>query len=286
MKIRISLLGVVALSLAVLLFSPSFSLSAEPDDTIHFAIIFPGGPSPGGEGKQMIDQFIQHLADMASLDRDKIEGQYFNQISTAVDAIKNHNNTYILGSTGFFLAHRTDLKLVPLTTLSMGGTDTEKYYVIVKKGAYTDLNGLKGRKLSGNVLYEDERFINAIIFAGKVDISSHFTLMPTLRPLSALRKLRTNGVDAVLLNEMQYRALQSMALFKEIDTVFVSQPIPALGLMMTDTAVNNGVRDQVVTAVGQMCAIDEGRDVCRNFGLEGFNPIEKGRLSDVIRKYK
>ena len=139
--------------------------------------------------------------------------------------------------------------------------------------------------MSGNVLYEDERFINAIVFNGKINISSYFKLAPTLRPLSALRKLKTGEVDAVLVNEMQYRALQTMALFKEINTVFVSQPIPALGLMMTDTAVNNSIRDQVVKAIGKMCSLDEGRDVCRNFGLEGFNPIKEGQLSDVLRKY-
>ena len=286
MKIPYKFFAILGLCFAALLSSATVLPAAEPDETIHFAIIFPGGPSPGGEGKQMIDQFIQHLADMASLDRDNIEGQYFNQISTAVDTVKNYNNIYILGSTGFFLAHRADMKLVPLTTLSMGGTDTEKYYVIVKKGAYIDLDGLKGHTLSGNVLYEDVRFINRIIFNGKIDIDTYFKPTPTLRPLSALRKLNTGGVDAVLVNEMQYRALQTMPLFKEIDTVYISQPIPALGLMMNDTAVNNGIRDRVVTAVGQMCAIDEGRDICRNFGLEGFNPIKEGQLSDVLRKYK
>ena len=121
MKIRNSFPAAVGICFAALLFSASFSQASELDDTIHFAIIFPGGPSAGGEGKQMIDLFIQFLADMASLDRDKIVGQYFNQISTAVDAIKSCSNTYILGSTGFYLAHGKDMKLVPLTTLSMGG---------------------------------------------------------------------------------------------------------------------------------------------------------------------
>ena len=178
------------------------------------------------------------------------------------------------------------MKLVPLATVKLQGNDKEQFYCIVKKGSYSSLADLKGKVLAGNVLYEDKKFINAMIFNKELDVSSYFILKPTPRPLSAVRKLTQGQYDAVLLNHIQYHSLEKLDLFKKISVVHRSPKMPALGLMMVQTDRNASVKDKIVKAVTRMCSQEDTKAACKNFGIDGFAALEPGALNNEITKYE
>ncbi|HOD15230.1 MAG TPA: PhnD/SsuA/transferrin family substrate-binding protein [Spirochaetota bacterium] len=259
---------------------------ANSAEKISFTVIFLGGPDTGAEGEKIINQFISSLAKISGMKKDAFQGKYFNTIAEAKAYIQQNKNSYIMGSIGFFLAQRTFMNLVPLAVVKQQGSATEQYKLIIKKGAFKSLKQLKGKILAGNVLYEDKKFINKMIFDGKIDISSHFQLKPTSRPLSALRKLTSGEYAAVLINTRDYNSLKTLDLFPKIEILYSSPTMPALGLMMVNTKTNQAAQSKIINAVTRMCGQADTREVCKSFSIGGFEKIEAEILKDEITKYE
>ncbi len=255
-------------------------------EKINFAVIFLGGPDTGAEGEKIINQFMTSLTKLTSMKKDSLQGKYFNNIADAKTYIQLNKNSYIMGSIGFYLANKKAMNLSPLAAVKIDGDDKEQYILIVKKGSYKSLKQLKGKVLAGNVLYEDTKFINSLIFDNKLDISKHFQLKPSSRPLSAVRKLTSGQVDAVLLNHMQYNSLKNLDVFSKIEVLHQSPKMPALGLMMANTKTNKAAKDKIVNAVTRMCNQADTKEACKNFGIDGFNKLEAETLKNEITKYE
>lgn len=276
----------VAIVLACGILFASLHTPGQCAEKINFAVIFLGGPDTGPEGEKIINQFMASLTKLTGMKKDSIQGKYFNKIDEAKTYIKQNKNTYIMGSIGFYLANRKSMNLSPLAVVDIGGDDKEEFYLIVKKGTYKSLGQLKGKILAGNVLYEDKSFINTMIFDNKIDISKHFKLRPTNRPLSAVRKLDSGQYDAVLLTHMQYSSLKNLDIFNRITVIHKSSQMPALGLMMIDSKTNNTVKPKIVGAVTRMCNQQDTKGACKNFGIDGFNKLEAETLKHEITKYE
>ncbi|GAB4290150.1 MAG: hypothetical protein Kow0090_03170 [Myxococcota bacterium] len=276
------------LALVFVLFQLSLSASAETKSAaeIYFFIIYPGGPAPDKEGEKLVSQFIETVAEMTELDPKILRGEYFNETSKAVKFIEKNRDAYIMGSLAFFLSQRRNLSITPLATVKLTDSPDEQYYIIVQKGKYTSLEQLKGKTLSGNALYEDHRFINALIFDGKLDVNAYFSLKPTLRPLSAIRKVAKDELDAVLLDQVQYHSLQRLPLSEKVSVIYKSPPLPPLGFMMIETSKTKKYKDKISSAIVKMCDSEKGKAACRNFGLNGFEPLKTGALDDVVKKYE
>lgn len=253
---------------------------------VNFIILYPGGPDPGTEGKNMITQFLDVLTQRTSLKKSDVEGNYYNDVALAKADIKRNGNAYIMGSLGFYLANKTRCNLIPLSIVATDGKDTELYYIVVKKGSYSSLAELKGKTLSGNILYEDYKYIDLIIFNGQLNVAKYFKCKATPHPLTAVRRVTTGKIDAVLLNSMQYESLKKItSTFSKIQVVYTSQEVPRLGLMMADTPETQKVKDEIISALTALCDGESGKKVCDNFGISGFQKINPESLDEITKKF-
>lgn len=283
-SLRSSLMATVLVSAALL--ASGAQAAEKKNDSLGVVIVYLGGPDAGGEGKGLIDQLVVELAKATGLEPGALEGSYFTENAPAVTRLAANPDSFVLGSLGFFLSQRQSTKLVPLARLKSTLNGTERFHILVKKGRYKSLDELKGKQLWGSPLYEDARFIDRIVFSGKLKAAEHFDLKPTSRPLSAVRKLKNEKADAVLLNTVQYESLRRMPLFDELEQVFVSEPMPSLGLMMVDTPKTQAMRQKLVTTLLGLCGTPQGKSVCLNFGITGFDPIEEAVLQPVIAQFE
>jgi hypothetical protein len=256
------------------------------EDKISFAVLFLGGPDTGAEGEKIITQFMNSLSKLSGMKKDSLQGKYFNTVDAAKAYIQQHKDSYIMGSIAFYLANRKSMNLTPLAVVKIQGSAEEQYYLAVNKGRYKSIVELKGKVLSGNILYEDKKFINRMIFNDTIDISDYFKLKPTNRPLSAVKKLIRGEYDAVLLNHLQYNNLKNLADFNKIQIIYESRKIPALGLMMINTSKNNSVKNKIVSSVTKMCNQKDTNEACKNFGIDGFAPVSMETLDNEIKKYE
>jgi hypothetical protein len=280
----LSLLFSVAVGL--MLAPPSVALAGAKEPPVGIVVIYLGGPDTGAEGKKLIDQLIEHLAGAMAVDPASLVGTYFNETKPAIEHLMKNKDAFILGSLGFYLANRKSLSLSPLALLKSAANGEERDYVLVRKGRYKSPDDLKGKTLFGSPLFEDLGYLDRVVFGGKLEVAKHFDLKPTSRPLSAVRKLERDEADAVLLNTVQYDSLRRLPLFEKLEVVFTSDPRPALGLMMIETAHTKALRDKVLKAVVEMCATPKGQSLCSNFGIAGFDPVKPGALDATIKVYE
>jgi ABC-type phosphate/phosphonate transport system substrate-binding protein len=128
--------------------------------------------------------------------------------------------------------------------------------------------------------------VDRFVFGGKLSASKYFKCTPTPRPLSALRELVADEVDAVLLNRMQFEALKAMPLFAKLQVVHRSGPVPTVGLMMAATPRTRALRDRIVQAVTKLCGTEKGAPVCRTYGITGFEPMPEDALGEAVKQYE
>lgn len=261
-------------------------LAAAKDGAVALAIVNPGGPDAGAEGSKLAAELAAHLAASAGIAPAKLRAAYFNQTASALTYLKKHKEAFVLGGLGVFLGQRKALKLVPLARLVGKTGGDEEFSVVVRKGRYASLQELRGKTLLGSVLADDARYVDRFAFGGKLEASKWFRCMPSERPLSALRKLAADEVDAVLLNRVQLEALRPMPLFEKLQVLHSSGPVPTVGLMMTATPRTRALRDKVVQAVSKLCGAEKAAPVCQTYGITGFEPMSEDALAEAIKTYE
>jgi hypothetical protein len=265
---------------------PATAHAADKAAKIALAIVNPGGPDAGSEGDKLAAELAAHIGASADIEPAQIEAAYFNALPAAAAYLQKHKDAFVLGGLGVFLAQRQARKLVPLARLVGKSGGDEEFKVVVRKGRYASLEDLRGKELHGSVLADDARFVDRFVFGGKLQASKHFKCKPSERPLSALRKLSADEVDAVLLNRVQFEALSAMPLFEKLQVVHSSGPVPTVGLMMAATPRTQALEDRIVQSVTKLCGTDQGAPVCKTYGITGFEPVAKDALGAAIKKYE
>jgi hypothetical protein len=264
---------------------PAVAWAGKAVPPVELVIVYPGGPEAGAEGKKMAEQLVQHLASATNLDPSTLAGAYFNDEKAAAAYLKTHRDAFVLGGLGFYLSQRKSLGLVPLAHLRGEAGNDERFTVVVKKGRFNTLEDLRGKTLWGSVLFEDSRYVDRFVFAGKLQAGQWFDLRPTPRPLSAVRKLDSDAADAVLLNQAQFDALKRLPLFEKLAAIHTSEPVCTLGLMSVPTPRTKAIQDKVVKSVLDLCATSQGKSVCQGVGIVGFDPVKADVLDAAIKKY-
>lgn len=253
---------------------PGFA-AAEDFDLV---VVYPGGPNPGSSGQRVIDDFVAKLTAELSM---SLQGSYFNEIEEAAAYLAEHPNSFVFGSTGFFLAQREDLSLVPELAMVLPDEHPEQYFVVTRKGAFADLASMKGKKIAGSPFFEAQSFLDRIVFGGETSIAD-FEVEPTNRPLTALRKLTSGDVDGVLLAAPQYHSLEGLPLAEELDTVFTSKAIPSVGFMRIDNDVTAEVAPGISEALLRLAETPEGAEACKGFGVAGFLKPDPAKVTELI----
>jgi hypothetical protein len=267
----------------VLLAPLVFAWSIHADDSSHLVVVFPGGPNPGSSGQRVIDDFVNRLNEQIG---GKLAGSYFNDCAEAAAHLDKNPNSFILGSTGFFLAYREKLGLLPMARVILPEEKPEQYFLVTKKGSFADLAALEGKSISGSPFFEAAKFLDRIVFGGKIATAEYFQAEATSRPLSALRKLTSGDIDGVLLAATQFHSLASLPLADELHVAFESVAIPSVGLMRVDNESTAAFADELKQALLDLSKTPEGIEASKGFGVAGFEEIETEKIDALVKSYE
>jgi len=212
------------------------------------------------------------------------EGNFQSFFTTSIDRcgslLTEKKPHFISPSLGFFLEQGENDRLVPLVQPRANGRSTDTWRVIVLKGTFGSLDELKGKTLSGPLCAEPD-FLDRIVFRGAVKSADHFALKPSKRALRPLRKLARGRLDAVLVNEQQYRSLKSLPFFDDLDTVFTSKPFPLLGIVAVKSESSAAEQRRFAGALDEFCDHPDGKQFCDLFGVDDFIPVEPTVYDEV-----
>ena len=255
---------------------------ARAGDKFRVLVCYPGGGTvKARQAKPAMDKMLAVLAALGGWPEDSFQHDFTTKVDECRKLMAEKKPAFAILSLGLFLELRLAHQLTPLAKPKMAGQDSEIYRVLVKKGTAVDLAGLKGKTLGGSLL-DEPTFLQKVVFEGKLDPKAHFELKPSKRALRALRKLHKGKLDAVLVNQQQFRALSGLDFAADFSAAFTSQPLPLIGLTADGKQTTAEDRKRLTEALSKMCSQTQGKETCDMFGIEAFSPADPKTYQAVI----
>ena len=244
-------------------------------------ICYPGGSARSQDAQTATGTMLRVIEEAGDWAAGSMTSLFTTEIKECAIHLDEEKPQFAITTLGTFLAYREKLQLMPLAQPVINGSSSEKYRIVVCKGTFTSLEELKGKTLGGS-LVEETVFLNRVIFQGKVDPASFFILKGSRQVLRSLRALVKGGVDAVMVNSQQYRALASLPFASELAVAFTSGEVPLVGLVANGGKTTADERNRFLKALAKMCEHRDGRQLCELFGIEGFVPADEQAYKKAI----
>lgn len=272
----------VRVLVVVLMVAWAASARADVSSERRFLICQAGSVATADDAKPYVDGFGKYLAKKLGWGADTWEVRF--ETGNCLGTLETWKPAYATIPLGDFLAAETRLGLKPLVLAKVRGKITTRYRLLVKKGTCAGLDALKGKILTGNMV-GDAAFLSRVVFKGALDAAAHFVLKQKKRPLKAIRKVARGKADAALVDALQFDSLQALAVFRKLEVIFTSEPIPNLGLVHVEGAAKATDVAVFKDALIAMCRDPEGGEICKTFALEGFIDAKAGALEGVRTLY-
>ncbi len=243
-------------------------------------VCYPGGPVKATDARPALDSMVKVIEAAGHFKPGSITSQFTTNLTECRKWLAQSPPHFAIISLGLFLENEAAYNLVPIAQPNIEGKTNDTYRLLVKKGAFGSLDALSGKTLGGTHLQEP-LFLQRIIFANRFDPAKHFKLQPSPRALEALRKLSQGKLDAVIVNDQQFKSLNSLPFAKELEPVFTSGPVPLMGVVGNTKKTSAEDRARLTQALSNMCSDSKGKELCELFGVESFVPADMAAYKGV-----
>jgi len=199
--------------------------------------------------------------------------------------IKANPETLALVPLPFYLAHATELKLLPRTqAVPKGGEASETWSLVAKKGRVTSAAALSGWQIAGLPAYVPD-FVRKVALPAWGEIPPTAVFLPTGQVLSTLRKAASGANIAVVLDSTQAAALSSLPFAADLEVVAKSDPLPAVVLCTAGPGVSAADARTLVAGLLKMHESAEGAAALDAVRLARFVPLDDRGLATARTRY-
>jgi len=269
--------------LLVVLLCGSAQAGEAPAPPITVVICYPGGPVRASDAKPAMDSMLAVIEEIGQWHKGSITCEFTSRVEECRKLMTSKDPQFAILSVGLYLEHLQKHHLVPVAQPNIDGRTTDTYRILVRKDSFGSLAELKGKTLGGTLLGEP-KFLWKVVFKSKINPAKHFKLAPSRRALRALRNLsKGRKLDAIIVNEQQYKSLTSLPLADKLEVVFTSDPIPLVGLLANTQKTSRLERDRITQALSSMCTHSKGRELCELFGIESFGPANAKSYQTITK---
>lgn len=277
---------VLPLALVVLCSLPGRSAAEEE----RFLIVNPGGRGSQTKAQGFLADFEAALAAAWPPDAAPAptwRGHYHVTAADALASIRGQRPLFALVTTGFYLAHRDDLGLVPVARprRSGAGEPVVRFVCRAEDGATRRaLEGgrVGGLRLGGRVAAEPE-WVRRIVLAGASEVDGT-RLVPVPRSLEAVRRLHRGELDVILLPDADWLRLVELRRGEGLVVAASSQVLPE-GPVVAVGASEPARRDLAAAAARALQHFADhpsGRSVLERMTLGGFAPAAQSDYDAVV----
>ncbi len=267
------------------LFVPVVGFSQEaptpPSSQMRVLICYPGGSARAQDAESTTDVMLRVVEEIGDWPKGSMTSLFTTKINECEKHLDEQEPQFAITTLGTFLAYREKLNLVPLVQPVINGSSSEKYRIMVRKGTFNSVESLEGKTVGGALVGEPV-FFKRVIFKGKVDPETFFTLKSSRRVLSSLRALVKGDLDAVVVNSQQYRALGSLPFASELEVAFTSEEVPLVGVVANGQKTTPDERTRFSQALSKICTHQEGKQLCELFGVGTFIPADTKAFQKAI----
>ncbi len=158
-------------------------------------------------------------------------------------------------------------------------------HLVVKDPAIKTLEDLKGKILVSNHL-GSVRYVSKVVFDGKIDAASFFTLAPTTSPMKGLKAVDRGEAAATLVDDQQLANMKSLPFGASLRTIFSSASLPPTPFVAFGKNSKPEERAAVQKMLLSMCADSKGAEVCKALQITSFSKADPKVFDEAIRRFE
>jgi len=241
---------------------------AAAGDVLDFAVIQPGQPGSPEEAQPVMDALAAYIQNKTGSDA-PIKGSYFNDVDPALVFLHNRRPSWGIVRLGFYSRQADTFGMVPVAATRPGGSDKDRWRLVVSKDGPEDWKGLKG-KVMGNMLFEKDAAA-CLLFGVPADQLS-FDLKGTFQPLRSVRDLIRGKAAGAVLDQTQYDAIQAMPLANEIKVIHASSELPASPVVWFGPP--GATAQKLVAVLLRMKEDKDAQALLKLLQTDGFGPAD------------
>jgi len=273
--LRLRLLPRFAL-LPIFFFSATLSAS---EDSNYLLILQPGYPGSTKDAVGFVSQLCKAVTKLGGVSIGG--GEYHNREKRGLETVELKKPAVGIFSLGMYLKHKKPLGLQALLV-----SDPERpYYVVARKGAFRDLQALKGKKVTGTPLTEPEFFERVLFSSGGAAGASPVSGWQTRAARSCtkgLRDLRRQRTDAVVLNGREYVGFLGKKKLDGLEAFHETRNFPLAVVVTIGRGLSDEEETQLVKAFEALGQSAGGKSLLAEMGIEKFTRTE----SEKFREYE
>ncbi|NOZ85992.1 MAG: phosphate/phosphite/phosphonate ABC transporter substrate-binding protein [Deltaproteobacteria bacterium] len=242
---------------------------AIPCQSRELAVLQPGAPATAEEAMPYLKSFCGYL--QGKLGGKALDPVFISDPEKAAGYLSKHSPAYAMISIGIYLSNAKTYHMKPLAQIVVHDKKSSPYYIMAKKGTFTNLEDLKGKTLAGNIFFEPEIFFK-LALKGRFK-SGDFKIKSTTRTLRFIRKAARGKIDAVVINERAYDSLGDIKLPAELSVIAKTLPVP--NPVFVGFENRDSVKDEaaMLKALLQLCDDEKGKKICKNFGFDRLDAV-------------
>lgn len=186
---------------------------------------------------------------------------------------------------GFYLAYQKALEMEPLLEVRRQKIETERYVVVVKKGAGDGLDAVRGKVLA-TTLAAEERYITGVILQDKVAELRMKAVTDIEGAVFDLVESAKDAAGAVLLEEAAWQVMEKdEELGPKLKVAHRSEELP--GTLVVAFRANVGKLDlcKLKNALISMSKSEDGRRTLGSIRVEAFEKLDEARLKKAQESF-
>lgn len=257
------------------------STSAGPRDLV---ICIPGGTGSTSGADTYMAPFFRRIESLTGWPASSVKGTYHPSYTGCLTHLASQSPGFGMMSLGVFLEQRRRYRMTIIGQVDMYAGAGRRLHLVVKKGAYTSLASLQGKKLTSNHL-EEGTFLNRILFKGKVQLASHFKLRMVNRATKGMRDVARGRADATIVNDDELKIMKSRSWGQNLQVLTSSPPLPPAPLVAFKRWSRAADVATIKRAVGRLCT-GQGRKMCQGAGIKRLTRATNATYAKIIRLYK
>jgi ABC-type phosphate/phosphonate transport system substrate-binding protein len=268
------------LSLGLLLVCAGSARAASTDVLVQSAT---SGGTPENS-KPYLEQFVAY-AQKSLKGWKPITAVFFQEKKGADQMMIDKKPGFAMLDIDAFLELRKREELVVLAQVEGPLYQLGHLHVVVKDPALKTLEDLKGKVVVSNHL-GSPRFLQKVVFDGKIDPATFFQLQPTTSPMKGLKAVDRGEAAATIVDDQQLANMKTLPFGAEMKTIFSSAALPPTPFVALGKNAQPEERIAMQKMVLAMCGDKKGgAEVCKAFQITKFEKPNAAVFNEAIKRF-
>jgi len=270
--------------IALLALAPSPSATTGSAAPKELVVCAPGYPGDTASAQPTMDLFAKVASDSAAWPAGSLHAVYFETAEGGLQALAREDAVLALVSLPFLLQHEKELALQPRLQVAEDSGALAAWSLAARRGRVPSSAALDGFEITGVAGYAPE-FIRGPVLGAFGPLPPTARVTSTANVLSALRRAASGALIAVVLDDAQAKALETLPFAADLEIVARSAPMPRTLLCTVGGRLQPWRSEAMVHGLEKLHTDPERAEILRTMRMTRFEPVDTVALDAARRLF-